>query len=230
MDITYYGHACFEVIIGGKKLLFDPFISGNPLAASIDINTLKPDYILISHGHLDHIADAAAIAKQSGATVISNFEIINWLADLGVKNGHPMNIGGKYSFDFGNVKFFNAVHSSVLPDGTYGGNPGGFLIQSPEGYFYYAGDTGLTYDMKLIGEFMAIDFAFLPIGNNFTMGVDNAIIASDMINCDKIIGMHYDTFPYIVIDKKEALEKFQRAGKELILLNIGETYKFLKKS
>lgn len=139
-----------------------------------------------------------------------------------------MNTGGKYPFEFGNVKFFNAVHSSVMPDGTYGGNPGGFIIQSDEGYFYFAGDTGLTYDMKLIGEFSKIDFAFLPIGNNFTMGVDNAIIAADMIKCEKIIGMHYDTFPHIVIDKKEAIEKFDRAGKELILLNIGESYNIKK--
>jgi L-ascorbate metabolism protein UlaG (beta-lactamase superfamily) len=228
MDITYYGHSCFEVNIQGKKLLFDPFISGNPLAKDISIKDINPDYILVSHGHTDHILDAVTIAKQSDALVISNFEIVNWLLEKGVNKGHGMNIGGKYKFDFGNVKFFNAVHSSALPDGTYGGNPGGFLIQSDEGNFYFAGDTGLTYDMKLIGDYMSIHFAMLPLGNNFTMGVDNAIIASDMICCNKIIGMHYDTFPVIVIDKKEAIEKFERAGKELILLNIGDTYKFKK--
>ncbi|HNW99046.1 MAG TPA: metal-dependent hydrolase [Bacteroidales bacterium] len=228
MKITYLGHACFEVVLKNKTLLFDPFISGNDLAKGIDIDKLKPDYILISHGHQDHIADAVHIAKNSGATVISNFEIVNWLLGKGVKKGHPMNIGGKFSFDFGDVKFFNAVHSSVLPDGTYGGNPGGFIIQSDEGHFYYAGDTGLTYDMKLIGEYSCINFAFLPIGNNFTMGIDNAIIASKMINCNKIIGMHYDTFPYIVIDKEEALDKFHRVGKELILLKIGESFNFQK--
>lgn len=228
MEIKYLGHACFEVVVKNRHLLFDPFISGNPLSKEIDIRKLKPDYILVSHGHEDHIADAASISERTGATVISNFEIVNWLLSKGAAKGHPMNIGGKYPFDFGNVKFLNAVHSSVLPDGTYGGNPGGFIIQSDEGYFYYAGDTGLTYDMKLIGEYSSVDFAFLPIGNNFTMGVDNAIIAANMINCDKIIGMHYDTFPYIVIDKKEAKEKFQRAGKELILLEIGETYTFKK--
>ncbi|MGD0710877.1 MAG: metal-dependent hydrolase [Bacteroidales bacterium] len=226
MNIKYYGHSCFEAVVKGKKLLFDPFISGNPLANCIDIKKLHPDYILISHGHSDHVGDAVAIAKQSNAIVISNFEIVNWMLLKGVKKTHPMNTGGKFSFDFGSVKFFNAVHSSTMPDGTNGGNAGGFIIQSDEGSFYFAGDTGLTYDMKLIGEYSCINFAMLPIGNNFTMGVDNAIIASNLINCNKIIGMHYDTFPVIVIDKKEALEKFQRAGKELILLNIGETYNY----
>jgi L-ascorbate metabolism protein UlaG (beta-lactamase superfamily) len=228
MLINYYGHACFEISINGKKLLFDPFISGNPLASNIDIKKIKPDYIFVSHGHNDHIADAIPIAIQSNATIISNFEIINWLQKQGVPQGHSMNIGGKYSFDFGDVKYVNAVHSSSLPDGTYGGNPGGFLIQSCEGNFYFAGDTGLMYDMKLIGEYRSIDFAMLPIGNNFTMGVDNAIIASDMINCKTIFGMHYDTFPIITIDKNEAIEKFKRVGKELILLKIGETLNFQK--
>jgi len=229
MLINYYGHACFEISIDGKKLLFDPFISGNPLASDIDIKKIRPDYILVSHAHHDHIADAISIAIQSNATIISNFEIVNWLQKQGVSQGHSMNIGGKHSFDFGDVKYVNAVHSSSLPDGTYGGNPGGFLIQSCEGNFYFAGDTGLMYDMKLIGEFRSIDFAMLPIGNNFTMGVDNAIIASDMINCETIFGMHYDTFPIITIDKNEAKEKFKRVGKELILLNIGETLNFQKK-
>jgi len=229
MNITYYGHSCFEVNIQGKKLLFDPFITGNPLAKDVDISKINPDYILVSHGHTDHIADAVAIAKQSGAMVISNFEIVNWLLAKGVKKGHGMNIGGKFKFDFGFVKLFNAVHSSALPDGSYGGNPSGFLIQSDEGNFYFAGDTGLTYDMKLIGEFMSIDFAMLPLGNNFTMGVDNAIIAANLICCNKIIGMHYDSFPIIEIDKAEAIEKFDRAGKELILLKIGDTYIYQKK-
>ncbi len=230
MNIKYYGHSCFEAVVKGKKLLFDPFISGNPLAKDIDIKKLHPDYILISHGHSDHIVDAVAIAKHSNATVISNFEIVNWMDKQGVKKTHAMNTGGKFPFDFGSAKFVNAVHSSTMPDGANGGNPGGFIIQSDEGSFYFAGDTGLTYDMKLIGEYSCVNFAMLPIGGNFTMGVDNAIIASDMIKCNKIIGMHYDTFPIIVIDKEEALEKFHRAGKELILLNIGETYTVSQKT
>jgi L-ascorbate metabolism protein UlaG (beta-lactamase superfamily) len=193
------------------------------MAKQIDANTVKADYILISHGHEDHIADAVSIAKRTGAKVICNWEISVWLGKQGVENIHPMNIGGKVKLDFGDVKCVNAVHSSSLPDGSNGGNPMGFVVESPEGNFYYAGDTALTYDMKLIGEYRSIDFAFLPIGDNFTMGVDNAIIASEFINCKKIIGMHYDTFGYIKIDKEAAVTKFNHSGKQLTLMYIGET-------
>ena len=228
MIIQYYGHACFAVQVNGKKLLFDPFISDNPLAKKIQLDKIKPDYILISHGHYDHIADAVAIASKSDAVIISNFEIVNWLQKQGVEKGHSMNIGGKHAFDFGNVKLVNAIHSSSMPDGSYGGTAVGFIIESKEYNFYFAGDTALTYDMKLIGEYRSIDFAFLPIGNNYTMGVDNAIIASGMINCQTIFGMHYNTFPVIAADPKKAREKFRRAGKELILPEIGETINFEK--
>ncbi len=221
MNITYYGHSCFGVEINGKKVLFDPFISPNPLASKIDVSKINADYILVSHGHQDHIHDVEAIAKRTKAKVICNFEINVWLGAKGVENIHPMNIGGKVKLDFGNVKCVTAIHSSGLPDGTYGGNPMGFVVESSEGNFYYAGDTALTYDMKLIGDYRKIDFAFLPIGDNFTMGVDNAIIACDFIACDKIIGMHYDTFGLIKIDKQEAISKFTRAGKKLTLMEIG---------
>ncbi|MCC6371974.1 MAG: metal-dependent hydrolase [Bacteroidia bacterium] len=223
MNITYYGHSCFGVNVGGKDILFDPFISPNELAKNIDVNAVKADYILISHGHNDHIADAEAIAKRTKAVVICSWEISEWLAKKGVENIHPMNIGGKVKMEFGNVKCVTAQHSSSMPDGSYGGSPMGFVVESNEGNFYYAGDTALTYDMKLIGEYRKIDFAFLPIGDNFTMGVDNAIIATDFINCENIIGMHYDTFGYIKIDKEEAVSKFNRAGKQLRLMEIGET-------
>lgn len=226
MQITYYGHSCFGVIVNGKHLLFDPFITPNELAKNIDIKKIKADYILISHGHADHIADAVQIAKHTGAITVSNYEIYQWLLKQGVKTAHPMNTGGKWMFDFGKVKCVKAEHSSCMPDGTYGGNPLGFIIESTEGNFYYAGDTALTYDMKLIGEYRKLDFAFLPIGDNFTMGIENAIIATDFINCEKIIGMHYDTFGYIKINHDEAITKFQRAGKKLTLFKIGETNKY----
>lgn len=223
MNITYYGHSCFGVEIKGKHILFDPFISPNELAKSINVDTVKADYILISHGHEDHIADAVTIAKRTNARVICTYEIYVWLSKKGIENIHPMNIGGKVKLDFGNVKCVNAVHSSSLPDGTYGGNPMGFVVESEEGNFYYAGDTALTYDMKLIGNYRKINFAFLPIGDNFTMGAENAIIASEFINCKDIIGMHYDTFGYIKIDHAEAKSKFERSGRNLTLMNIGET-------
>lgn len=223
MNITYYGHSCFGVEINGKHLLFDPFISPNELAKDIDVNKVKADYILISHGHEDHIADAIVIAERTKAKVICSWEVNVWLGNKGVENIHPMNVGGKVKMDFGNVKCVAAAHSSSMPDGTYGGNPMGFVIESKEGNFYYAGDTALTYDMKLIGDYRQIDFAFLPIGDNFTMGIDNAIIACDFINCNDIIGMHYDTFGYIKIDKTDAINRFTRSGKRLTLLNIGET-------
>ena len=223
MKITYYGHSCFGVETMGKHLLFDPFITPNVLAKDIDIHAIPADYVLISHGHEDHIADALDILKRTGATLISNYEIVTWYAKQGITKNHGMNTGGSWSFDFGKVKFVHAVHSSSFPDGSYAGSPGGFLIETPEGNFYYSGDTALTYDMKLIGDYKKIDFAFLCIGSNYTMSLDNAIIASDFIRCDNIIGMHYDTSPSIRIDHQEAKDKFNRAGKELTLMPIGTT-------
>lgn len=224
MKITYFGHSCFMVQLNNVSLLFDPFISYNPLASEIKMETINPDFILVSHGHFDHIADAVAIANQSGAKIIANFEVINWLEKQGIKDAHSMNIGGSKMFEFGKVKCVNAIHSSSLPDGSYGGNPVGFLIESSEGNFYFAGDTALSYDMKLIGEYKKIHFAFLPIGGNYTMDADNAIIASDFVNCENIIGMHYNTFDLIKIDLELTKEKFERAGKRLKLPIIGETF------
>lgn len=223
MKVTYFGHSCFQVEVNGKKILFDPFIKPNALALQIDISKIKPDYILVSHGHEDHVADLVEIAKNSGALVISSWEIYQWVQKQGITNAHPMNIGGKWMLDFGKVKCVSAVHSSSLPDGSYGGCAMGFIIESTEGNFYYSGDTALTYDMKLIGEFRTLKFVLLPIGDNFTMGVDNAVIASDFIKCNNIIGLHYDTFEWIKINKQEAIQKFSFAGKKLTLIEIGNT-------
>jgi len=222
MKFTYYGHSCFTVDVRGKKLLFDPFISPNELAAKIDIDKIEADFILISHGHPDHIADCINIAKRTGALVICNWEIYQWLNQQGVENVHPMNTGGKNVFDFGTVKCVAAQHSSSLPDGTYGGNPMGFVIMG-EKNFYYSGDTALTLDMQLVPQGAPVSFSVLPIGDNFTMGYEDAARAAHMISCRTVIGVHYNTFPYIVIDTEVAKQHFEKNGLELKLPGIGET-------
>jgi L-ascorbate metabolism protein UlaG (beta-lactamase superfamily) len=223
MKFTYYGHACFAVEAGGKNILFDPFITPNELAQHIDIKTIKADYILLSHGHGDHVADCVTIAQQNNATVIGAFEVAEWAGKQGVTNTHPMNTGGMRQFDFGSVKCVNAIHSSVLPDGTYGANPMGFVVKTSEKSFYYSGDTALTMDMQLIPRWAKLDFAVLCIGDNFTMGYEDAIEAARMIQCNQIIGVHYDTFGYIKIDHEAARQAFNNAGMTLHLPQIGET-------
>ncbi|GAB1855663.1 metal-dependent hydrolase [Flavobacteriaceae bacterium MHTCC 0001] len=220
MTITFYGHASLGITIDDINILVDPFITGNPKASHIDIETLKADYILVTHAHQDHILDVETIAKRTGATIVSNFEIVSHYEKMGL-TGHPMNHGGQWSFDFGNVKYVNAIHTSSFPDGTYGGQPGGFVIQKDSKSVYIAGDTALTYDMKLIGEAYDLNLAILPIGDNFTMGVDDAIIASDFVKCNLVLGYHYDTFGYIEIDKVKAKMKFDTESKSLKLLDIG---------
>ena len=223
MTLTYLGQSSFHLVFNGKNLIFDPMITPNGLASHINIDELPCDYLMLSHGHGDHVADAEAIAKRTGATIISNYEIVSWYETKGLK-GHPMNLGGKFKFDFGTVKYVNAVHSSMLPDGSYGGASGGFVIYDASKSFYFAGDTALTYDLKLIPlTCPTLNVAILPIGDNFTMGYEDAVIAADFIQCDKIIGCHYDTFGYIKIDHEAAISEFKNAGKELILLNIGQT-------
>ena len=226
MNLTYYGHSCFAVETGGRTLLFDPFITSNPLASAIDVNAIRADFILVSHAHQDHLADAAGIAKRTGATLIASFEVVQWLSKHGVAKAHGVNHGGGAKFDFGRVKYVNAIHSSSFPDGTYGGNPGGFVVESAEGNFYYSGDTALTMDMKLIGESTKLAFAVLCVGGNFTMDAADAVKAAAFVQCDSIVGVHYDTFPPIKIDHHEAIKTFEAAGKRLHLLKIGETRKF----
>lgn len=222
MQITYLGHASILLEMNGHNILFDPFISGNPLANDIRIEDIKADFIFITHGHEDHVLDVEAIAKRNNAMLVSNFEIISWFGDKGF-NGHPMNLGGKYSFDFGTAKYVNAIHSSVLPDGAYGGNPGGFVLWSDQFCVYIAGDTALTEDMKNIPKTCPkLDLAVLPIGDNFTMGYEDALIASDYIECNRVLGYHYDTFPPIEIDKEKAQALFAANNKELLLPEIGQ--------
>ncbi len=222
MKLTYYGHSCFAVDIKGKKILFDPFITPNEQAKKVNVDEIAADYIFLSHGHEDHVADCVRIAARTGAKVVCAFEIHTWLNNQGITNTHPMNTGGKWSFEFGTVKCVTAHHSSSLPDGTYGGNPLGFVITSEEGNFYYAGDTALTLDMQLIPRYARLDFAVLPIGDNFTMDVADAAEAARLVACNKVVGVHYDTFGYIKIDHKKAKEQFAQQGLSLILLSPGE--------
>lgn len=221
MEITYYGQNTFSFKTENGTILTDPFITGNDLAKDkIDIEKLEADFIMVTHAHQDHILDVEAIAKRTGALIITNYEIANYYEEKGL-NVHGMNHGGRQNFDFGSAKYVIAHHSSSFPDGTYGGNPGGFVLQVDGKTVYLAGDTSLTMDMKLIADEFQVDLAILPIGDNFTMGIQDAVRASDFVQCDKVLGCHYDTFPPIEIDHSEAQKMFKEAGKELLLPEIG---------
>lgn len=221
IKVTWYSHACILIQTDNTNLLIDPFLSGNRLAA-IDADKVPADYILVSHGHGDHLGDTVQIAKRTGATVISNFEIQNWLAAQGLENLHPQHIGGGFDYPWGRVKLTIAQHGSALPDGSYGGNPCGFLFYIQGKKIYHACDTGLFYDMKLIGE-EGIDLAILPIGDNFTMGPDDSLRAIKLIEPKKVIPIHYDTFDVI---KQDPAEWKQRVEEEttvsVIVLKPGE--------
>ncbi len=222
MKITFLGHASLQIEVNGKSIIVDPFISANEKAKDININHLKADYILLTHAHQDHILDAEVIAKNTGAIIISNYEIVTHYEKLNIK-GHPMNHGGSWIFDFGKITMTNAIHSSSFPDGSYGGNPAGFIIETDKGNIYIAGDTALTIDMQLIPLQTKLDLAVLPIGDNFTMGIDAAIYASDFVRCNRILGYHFDTFGYIEINHQDAINRFKEKEKELILLEIGKS-------
>lgn len=222
MEITYYGHSCFLVNIGGYRLLFDPFIRPNEKAAEVDFEAIQADYILLSHAHQDHSYDVEEIARRCDIPVIGIWEIHAHYETKGLKT-HPMNIGGKWPFEFGTVRMTPAVHSSSFPDGSYGGNPAGFVIESDEHTFYYAGDTALFSDMQLIGNIHKPSFAFLPIGDNFTMDIHEALVAAKWLGVNKVIGMHFDTFPYIEINHSEAKITADHHEIDLILMKIGET-------
>lgn len=223
MKITFYGHATIGIQIQETFILVDPFISANPKASHININDLKPNYILLTHAHQDHTLDVEHIAQQNpDLVIVCNAEMATYYLSKGF-NCHMMNHGGSWKFEFGRVKYVNAVHSSSFADGTYGGNPGGFVIEGEHKNIYIAGDTALTMDMKLIPMRTKLDLAILPIGDNFTMNIDDAIIASDFVECDKILGIHYDTFGYIEINHEQAKQKFFDKNKDLMLLEIGQS-------
>ena len=223
MKFTFYGHACFSVVSGGKTFLFDPFITPNGLThGKVNLADIAADFILVSHGHADHVADLVALALQTGATVIGAYEVVGWAQKMGVQNVRPMNFGS-VTLDFGKLHFVPAAHSSSLPDGSYGGNPGGFIVTTDEGTFYYSGDTGLTMDMRLVPHYGKPKFAILPVGGNFTMDAEDALEAAKMVGCDRVIGVHFDSFGLIKIDHAAAKKVFADAGKELVLLEIGES-------
>jgi len=223
MKLTFYGHSTFLVNVQGKKILFDPFLTGNPAAQGVNIDSIEADFIFISHGHADHTSDLVNIAKRTGATCVAATEIADWLNTQGVENALPLNHGGYIQFPFGKARAVNAVHSSSLPDGSYAGNPLGFVFSTEEGDFYFSGDTALTMDMQLIPYWANIAFAILPIGGHFTMDAADALLASNFVKTDKVIGVHYDTFGYIKIDKEAAVKTFEDANKTLLLPNVGET-------
>lgn len=223
MKATYLGHSSLLVETAGTRLLFDPFISPNPLAAGIDVGSIVADYVLLSHGHADHVADAEAILKRTGATLISNYEIVTWFGGKGIEKAHPLNHGGGFQFPFGRVDYVAAVHSSMLPDGSYGGNPGGFVVTTAEGSFYFSGDTALTMDMKIIGEKYQLAWAALCLGDNFTMGPRDAATAAGWVGAKEVIGIHFDTFPPIAIHHEAADAEFASAGVKLHLLKPGES-------
>jgi len=222
MKYTYYGQSCFLLEADDKKFLFDPFITGNPLAAHIDIKTIEADYILVSHGHNDHVADLVEIANRTNAKVIAMVEVATWIRNQGVKNVTDVNFG-KAKFPFGILRTVWATHSSSNPDNSYGGNPAGFVLELEGKAIYFAGDTALTVEMKILADLYNIDYAILPIGGHYTMDVDDALVATKYIDCERIIGVHYNTFPPIQINPTAAIAKFKRENKMLFLPEIGET-------
>jgi L-ascorbate metabolism protein UlaG (beta-lactamase superfamily) len=221
MKITYHGHSFVQLESNGNSILVDPFITDNPLC-KINPGDVKCNYIILTHGHGDHYGDTIEIAKKNDALVIATFELAEYVINNGVK-AHHSNLGGGYNFPFGRVKLTIAHHSSSTPDGTYVGEAGGALVTMSGKTVYHAGDTALFYDMKLIGEMNKIDYAFLPIGDNFTMGIDEAVKASELINAAVVTPMHYNTFDVIKADPDDFKKKIESIGKKCNILNPGDS-------
>jgi L-ascorbate metabolism protein UlaG (beta-lactamase superfamily) len=222
--LTYLGHSAF--LVEGQKgsVIIDPFLSGNPLARAKP-EEIQVDYVLLSHGHGDHLGDALQIAKRCDATIVAPNELAVYCAAKGAKT-HGMHLGGAYNFPFGRVKLTIAHHGSMAPDGTYTGNPCGFLVTMDGKTLYHPGDTGLFYDMKLIGEMNRIDVAVLPIGDNFTMGIEDAVKAAEFLKAGVVIPMHYKTFEVINVEPQEFVAKAEAKGFKARLLPIGDSLEY----
>jgi L-ascorbate metabolism protein UlaG (beta-lactamase superfamily) len=221
--LTWHGHATLGLETGGYKLVIDPFFDGNP-AASLSPDKVEADFLLVSHGHGDHVGDAVEIAKRTGATIISNYEIAGWFSEKGVEKTHGQHLGGGHKHPFGYLKLTLALHGSMLPDGSYGGNPCGFLLTTNDGKkIYFAQDTGLFGDMKLIGE-EGLDVAVIPIGDNYTMGPDDALRAVKMLEPQMVIPIHYNTWPLLAQDANAWKERVEKETKtRVMLLKPGES-------
>jgi L-ascorbate metabolism protein UlaG (beta-lactamase superfamily) len=221
MKITFHGHSCIQLDTGKDLIIIDPFLTGNP-AAKTKPKDIKCNYVILTHGHADHFGDTIELSGENDATVIATAEIAYYLEKMHRK-AHAMNLGGCYSFPFGTIRFTLAHHSSSLPDGSYAGDPAGIILNIAGKTIYHAGDTALFYDMKLIGEMNKIDYAFLPIGDNFTMGPDEAVKAAEFLNADTIIPIHYNTFDLIKQDDKDFKRKIEAIGKKCIIMNSGDS-------
>jgi L-ascorbate metabolism protein UlaG (beta-lactamase superfamily) len=221
---TFLGHSCFMVAHGDSAVIIDPFLTDNPQAAA-KAEDIKVDAVLLSHAHGDHIGDAVTIAKANKALVIAPFELANYCAAKGCEV-HAMHIGGGHTFPFGHLKLTIAHHGSALPDGSYGGNPCGFLLTMADKVFYHSGDTGLFYDMKLIGEMRPIDLAVLPIGDNFTMGIDDAVKAVELLRPKAVVPMHYNTFPVIAANPNDFVKRVVELGTNAVVVQPGESFEY----
>jgi len=224
LNLTFLGHSCFLLDDGKHKVIIDPFLSGNPMA-KMSVDDVKADFILVTHGHGDHLGDTIELAKKNNATVISNFELATFCGSKGVENAAGLHIGGGADFPFGSLKLTIAHHGSTLGgDLAYGGNPVGFIIRMDGKVVYHAGDTGLFLDMKLIGELDKIDMALLPVGGYFTMDINDAAKAVEFLKPKKVIPMHYDTFDPIKTDPEKFCKKAKQQGAECIILEPGHSY------